>query len=319
VGFGIDLPAEMNGYRVVPSQPTCKYQRDLPGNSSDTIAKLQNWKPAVFSTPYERKMSDTQSSVLHVLCIGVSDYPSSSGFDPLPYAVPSAQAIESFFTEQQATRNRPFGKLRVWPGLYEADATRDSIRRRFTEIANAMTEDDVVLIYFVGHGVVAHGTEMFYYVPSDGKFADIATSGLNTAMIAEALRDMPARRIVLVIDACQSGGAIEALAKIGEVKAHVEQQRAYAETRKTPQHEHGVGIHIVAATLPLSYAIGFKTGQSALATTLLGGLHQPGSVTIDQLLDFLKTNLPTFSMKGVNFSQVPMTQSIGLDFVIATN
>jgi WD40 repeat protein len=318
-GFGIDLPIQMNGYRVVPSQPTCKYQRDLPGNSSNTIAKLQNSKPAVISAPYEGKMSDTNTSVLHVLCIGISNYPSNSGFDPLPYAVPSAQAIESFFTQQHTAPDGPFGKVRVWPGLYETYATRDAIRNRFTEIANAMTEDDVVLIYFVGHGVVAHGTEMFYYVPSNGKFADIAASGLNTAMIAEALRDMPARRIILVIDACQSGGAIEALAKIGEVKARVEQQRAQAETLKTPQHEHGVGIHIVAATLPLSYAIGFKTGQSALAITLLEGLHRKQSVTINQLVDFLKTNLPASSMKGVNFSQVPMTQSIGLDFVIATN
>lgn len=319
VGFGVELPAEMNGYRVVPSQPDCKYQRDLPGNSSDAIAKLQNWKPAVFSTLYEGKMSDTKGSVLHVFCIGVSTYPSKSGFDPLPYAVPSARAIKRFFAGQEAGADKPFGKLRVWPGLYEAEATRDSIRSRLAEIASAMTEDDVVLVYFVGHGVVAHGSEMFYYVPSDGTSADITTDGLNAAMLAEALRNMPARRIVLIIDACQSGGAIEALAKIGEIKARVEQQRAQAETQKTPQHEHGVGIHIVAATLPLSYAIGFRTGQSALATTLLDGLHQPGTVTIDQLENFLKTNLPASSTKGVNFSQVPMTQSIGLDFAIATN
>lgn len=319
VGFGIDVPTEVNGYRVVPSQATCKYQRDLPGDTSAIIGKLQNEKPAVFSTTYEGKMSETKKSVLHVLCIGVSNYPSNSGFDPLPYAAASAHAIESFFTQQQAAASKAFGKIRVWPGLYEAHATRDSIRRRFTEIANAVTEDDVVFIYFVGHGVIAHGTEMFYYVPSDGKYTEITTNGLNTAMLAEALRDMPARRIVLVIDACQSGGAIEPLAKIGEIKARVEQQRAKAEIKITPPHEHGVGVHIVAATLPLSYAIGFKTGQSALATTLLDGLHQAGSVTIDQVVDFLKANLPASSMKGVNFSQVPMTQSIGLDFVIATN
>ena len=77
---------------------------------------------------------------------------------------------------------------------------------------------------------------MFYFVPVDGVDTDIQGTGLNTAMLTEALRNMLARRIVLIIDACQSGGAVEALSKLGEFKVRVEQQRMRLEDSTTRAH-----------------------------------------------------------------------------------
>ena len=64
----------------------------------------------------------------------------------------------------------------------------------------------MVLLYLAGHGKVAVGEEMFDFVPVDGRDANLRDTAINTAMIAEALRNLPARRIVLIVDACQSGG-----------------------------------------------------------------------------------------------------------------
>jgi WD40 repeat protein len=316
---GSDRPMEMNGYRVVPADPTCKYQRELPGegNPTELVTQWQNSKPAEFTTPWDGKPSETIKSTLHLLTVGVGQYPADSGFETLPYTVSSARAVEDFFTGQENSGQKPYAVVKVWPGLYDGAATRGAIRKELTDMAASMSEDDVVLLYLAGHGVVVPGQEMFYFVPADANGSDIRSTGLNTAMLAEALRNMPARRIVLIIDACQSGGAVEALSKIGEVKARVEQQRAQRETKELPHHEHSVGVHIIAATLPLSYAAGLKASKSALASTLLKVLRGPGQVSVASAIESLKKQLPAESFKATHFSQVPLTSSIGSDFAIA--
>jgi WD40 repeat protein len=317
-GIGTDVPTEINGFRVVPTDETCKYQKQLQsvGNTGDSLTTLQDWKPAAFRTPWDDRSSGTKESTLHVWTVAVANYPAASGFDPLPYTVSSAKAIEDFFQKQEQSANKPYAKVRVWPGLYDADATRESIRKRLGEMANEMNEDDVVLLYLAGHGAVVPGQEMFYFVPADGKETKIRTTGVNTAMLAESLRNMPARRIVLIIDACQSGGAVEALNKIGEAKARVEQERAQLKSDQA-RHQLGVGVHIIAATLPLSYAAGLKADQSALAATLLDALNNAGGASVKATVEYLKKELPETSEKAIQFRQVPLTSSIGLDFALA--
>jgi WD40 repeat protein len=318
-----DLPAEVDGYRVVPGESTCKYQKDLNLPSvgtkqSELIQKLENSKPVVFNTPWDGRLSSTATSTLHVLSVGVQRYPNDSGFDELPYAVSSAKAVQDFFQGQGSSEAKPYAQVHVWPGLYDAAATRDAIRQRLTEMGKAMSGDDVALIYLAGHGVVATGQEMFYFASFDGRERDIRDSGLNTAMLADALRDMPARRIVLVIDSCQSGGAVEALSKIGEVKARVEQRRAKLALEHASNSEYQVGVHIIAAAMPQQYAVQLRESESALAATILESLQRsPGTVTVDQMINYLKTRLPEASLKATGYSQVPLTNSVGSDFPLA--
>ncbi|WP_263354546.1 WD40 domain-containing protein [Acidicapsa acidisoli] len=319
---GPDLPAEVNGFRVVPDDHACKYQKELPigAGSTSQMTQLQNWKPETFATPWDGKQSATSQSTLHVMTVGVGEYPAESGFDVLPYAVSSAKAIEDFFISQSSNRRKPYAQVRVWPGLFDKSATRKALRDQLAEIAGSMGDNDVVLLYFAGHGVAPLGEEMFYFVPYDGRRIDIRNTGLNTAALAEALRNMPARRIVLMIDACQSGGAVEALGKIGEIKARVEEQRAHLEQGQVESRESGVGVHIIAATLPLQYAVQIRSNQSALAATILDILKaSPGQETVSQLIANLKDRLPDQSEKAVGYRQVPLTESVGLDFALSAN
>jgi len=320
---GPDLPAEMDGYRVVPGDRTCSYQKELPaaGDVSQLVAKLQNWKPEVFTTRWDGQPSDTAKSTLHVLTVGVGEYLDNSGFDPLPYAAQSARAIEGFFTQQAMAARSAYAQIRVWPALCaRGDTTRDAIRQKLADMAQAMSENDVAFLYLAGHGVVTQQNEMFYFVPSDGRDQAIRDTGLNTAMLADALRSMPARRIVLVIDACQSGGAVEALSKIGETKARAELRRAQPEERGILGLQGGVGVYIIAATMPLAYAVQLGSGHSALAEVTLEALcSKPGSITIRQLIEYLQRRQPEVSSKEVGFRQVPLTTSIGLDFALAIN
>jgi len=181
----------------------------------------------------------------------------------------------------------------------------------------------VVFLFFSGHGVVPAGQEMFYFAPINMRGPnprDQRETGLNTAMLADAIRQMPARRIVLVIDACQSGGAIESLAKIADVKAKVEQQRGQSE-RQSAKHEHQVGVYIIAAATPLQEAVQPKTGNGALVVTLLEALRaqgQPtdGAVWIRELVKRVEQRLPVVSAR-IGQRHTPMIVSSGVDFIIA--
>ena len=309
----------VNGYGP-GTTPTCKYEKALSIPDSiqaSVIDRLTNGKPDIVSTPWDGLLSGNENSVLHVLTIGVSQYPSVSGFDPLPYAAPSAKGIEEFFRAQPPDARKAYSSIHVWDGLYDQAVTRDALRQRFAQMAATVTEDDVVFLYIAGHGTVAAGTEMFYFVPADGVDSDLRGTAFDTAMIAEALRNLPARRIVLIVDACQSGGAIDALARIGAVKAAVEERRAQQEVNK-PNHQHGVGVHLIAATMPLSYAVGVGENQSALAATLLDRFRESAGapITALEVSRFLSDRLPLASQAATGFRQVPLVQDIGLDFPV---
>lgn len=263
-------------------------------------------------------MSDTKQATLHVLAVGVGGYAKESGFGVLSYAVPSAKAIESLFMRQQANPKSPYKSVRVWGGLYDQDVTRDSLRKRLVEMARSSGPDDVLFLYFVGHGIVSK--EMYYFVPANGRDVDLRETAFSTADLAEALRYLPPRRIVLVVDSCQSGGAIEALGKVGVAKANAEEIRAMIDPPGAGR-DHGVGIHIIAATLPLSYAIGLVGGRSALANTLLEALQPTdGLIMTKQFEQHVMDRLKVFSRVATpGFDQVPLVVSIGLNFALIGN
>jgi hypothetical protein len=228
--------------------------------------------------------------------------------------VPSAKAIEGFFRDQQSNPKKPYAAVRVWDGLYDQAASREKIQQRLSDMAKEVTKDDVVLLYLAGHGQVSLGAEMFYFVPVDKQGADLQDTAVSTAMLAEALRNLPARRIMLIVDACQSGGAIEVLSKIGAVKAQVEQLRK-RDKQKTAPEQDGIGVHLIAATLPLSYATGPAEGKSVLVQTLIQALTQRSQrITASELSAFAKDQLPSISEASQGFRQVPLIDSIGLDF-----
>jgi WD40 repeat protein len=314
-----DIPVEVNGFRVVPKDAKCRYQKILPtdaGNQNRLKSELESWASETFHTPWDGKSSITEKSTLRVLTVGVGGYPEVSGFAPLPYAETSAKAIRDLFVARRGA-HLGYAKMIVDDGLYGPAATRKAIVEKLAELASSASEDDVVVLYISGHGVVTPGQEMFYFVPFDGKATDIRDTGLDTAMLAEALRSIPARRLVLIIDACESGGALEALSKIGEVKARVEERRAKLQGRRGDGQAEGVGVHLIAAALPLTYAVQLGPKQSALATALLNALGgERGRQTIVEVLQFVNNELPAASERALGFRQVPLTNSVGLDFLV---
>lgn len=64
--------------------------------------------------------------------------------------------------------------------------------------------DDVVIVSFSGHGLIDDNSD-FYFAAHDMDFADPEKNGISYYDIQNLLTDIPARRKLLLLDACHSG------------------------------------------------------------------------------------------------------------------
>lgn len=214
---------------------------------------------------------------LYLLAIGVNKYADASY--NLNYAVPDVEAVSSTLTAQQG-KLRQDSKLKQYAGietiiLADEDATKENILltlRRFavgdaagipgrssakfrSELAKikVIEPEDAVVIYFAGHGT-SRG-ERFYLLPHDYSSAGedaLGRRGVSDVEINEALEKVDAGRLLVVIDACQSG---QALGKANE-------GRAPMNSKGLAQLAYDKGMYILAAA---------QSQQAALEGVLVRG------------------------------------------------
>lgn len=137
------------------------------------------------------------------LVVGVANYNEVS---PLPEAVLNdARDITSALTSSQYCGFQPTN-VRV---LLDDQATLGAIRSALNELAAESSPEDTVLIFFSGHGgrVQDATGETSALIPVDCSFNDLQATTLPEAEFSKALAAIPAKRLLVFIDACHSGGA----------------------------------------------------------------------------------------------------------------
>ncbi|MEO0600802.1 MAG: caspase family protein [Myxococcota bacterium] len=84
------------------------------------------------------------------------------------------------------------------------DATRATIDATLAALADEVDGDDVVLVYYAGHGEYDRAQGVGYWLPSDAVLDDPST-WLGNPTVQTKLRGLGTRHVLLVIDACFSG------------------------------------------------------------------------------------------------------------------
>ncbi len=80
--------------------------------------------------------------------------------------------------------------------------TRGNLRARINQIATLVEKEDVLVVFFSGHGTEKNGAG--YLVPIDGSTTDIS-SLVPLSWVKETLETSPAKHRLLILDACHSG------------------------------------------------------------------------------------------------------------------
>src|SRR3989442_11314232 len=109
--------------------------------------------------------------------------------------------------------------------LSDSEATKANITQKLTQLVERVQPGDIVIVYFAGHGTAQQNR--FYLIPHDlgydGPRATLDEAGLQSILahsisdreLEKAFEKIDAGQILLVIDACNSGQALEAEEKRG--------------------------------------------------------------------------------------------------------
>ncbi len=142
---------------------------------------------------------------LHVLAIGVGDYPDPQ-IQSLDFAADAARNVTKLFQTKSAAIYDTTADQ-----LVDEDATR-SLWRVFAQQAAAqlsetVSPDDLVIMYLCGHGIRDRLTDQWYFVTADTRYSDLMNDEYSHCIAFSdlaALAKLPCRKLA-ILDSCHSG------------------------------------------------------------------------------------------------------------------
>jgi WD40 repeat protein len=301
------------------SNPSCPWSAPLPLGAGKIEARVISTAKASrcdFTTPSALYHS-VPSGTLHVLTVAVSDYDrASQGLASLPSADASATALEQYFKNRLPEIASSFKEIDIRPGL-RAGATPPTlanIEKSWQELIAKTKPEDTVILFLSGHGQVALGTQMFYFAPGDydpSSLQSRRSTGLSTAMIADMIRRLPARHLVILLDACQSGAAFGSLAKIAKSKTDGLTSR---------ESSLQTGTYLIASATALHIALGLASDSpSPFVQSILQALDQQSdhrrhkSIMAGHIAEAVCKRLPQWPGGG----ETPIIFHVGSDFPLS--
>ena len=164
---------------------------------------------------------------LYAVMIGVSEYKGDE-LD-LKYAAKDATDISAAVGNAAKKLLNADGKEHVF--MYNLTTAneryqlpeKNSIKKLLEEIGKKATANDILLIFFAGHGVMTGEADkkQFYFLTADASKAAAASAvadvGISTAELTEWMKpqNIQAQKRILIFDACNSGQAIKDFVKMG--------------------------------------------------------------------------------------------------------
>jgi WD40 repeat protein len=174
----------------------------------------------------EREKEKPPPPNLYAVMIGVSDYKGDK-LD-LKYAAKDAKDLSAALSVSARKLLNYDGKEHVFfydlttsEGKYRLPE-KEAIRKLLQEIGSKTKPNDILLLFFAGHGVMdGEGNKQFYFLTAD---ASPSTATENPSAVGISmlelmdwvkLQNVNAQKRILILDACNSGQAIKDFVKLG--------------------------------------------------------------------------------------------------------
>jgi WD40 repeat protein/uncharacterized caspase-like protein len=257
----------------------------------------------------------SRKGTAYIMIVGINQY-ANADFN-LRYAVPDAQDFGAQLQQAQLHLEN-FENIEIIP-LFDTEATKANIGLMLGRFAGrnedlpanspsilvkvkAAQPEDAVVIYFAGHGTAPNDGH-FYLVPHDlGYYGHAALDQTNLKSILEhsisdkeledALEKIDAGQVVLVIDACNSGQALES----------EEKRRGPMNAKGLAQLAYEKGMYILTAAQSYQVALerrqlghGYLTYalvEEGLKTQVADTAPKDGQITLKEWLDYAVERVP---------------------------
>lgn len=292
----------------------------LSGNNELKATAFNNDRTE--STPFTLNIELSKaiaSSNLYVLSIGINRYKNEK------YTLTYSSADAEGFTQAISTKSKAIFKNINTTILKDEQCTKEGILSYLNSLSKEIKPEDVFIFYYAGHGVMSEGAadrpSEFYFVPYDvtqlyGNDELLYAKGISASELRKALVSIKAQKQLIVMDACQSGGATEMLA-----------MRGAAEEKALMQLARSAGIAVLSSTGTEQFATEVKQlGHGIFTYSLLEGLNgkadggtKDGKITIKELAAFIEDNVPELTKQYRGTVQYPSTSIRGMDFPIVVS
>jgi WD40 repeat protein/uncharacterized caspase-like protein len=286
-----------------------------------------NIKSADAPLAVARPESLKRPATAYILAVGVNQY-ANSRYN-LKYAVPDALAFAQRLLRAQGEL-KEFEGVEVVP-LLDREATKANIIAALKRLSGEETgppaqdapaalaklrpaqPEDAVIIYFAGHGTAQRS--QFFLIPHDLGYAGprtrlnkqsletILSHSVSDKELEKAIETLDVAQLLLVIDACNSGQALEA----------EEKRRGPMNSRGLAQLAYEKGMYILTASQSYQSALeASQLGHGFLTYALVEeGLKSPeadtspedGRITVQEWLDFAARRVPQIAEQQASQQQ----------------
>ncbi|GJM32515.1 MAG: hypothetical protein DHS20C18_15160 [Saprospiraceae bacterium] len=295
------------------------YYTDQPNVIGIQSYNEDGWLPSEPDTMHYKQQTqslqlNTKPSIF-ALCIGTADYAGGTTLD-LAYAEQDAIHISNAFEQGGNALLGDPERIEVvslqtcldqeCPD--EQRPTKKNIKAAFVSFAEKARPEDVFILYLSGHGKIFQ--DYFYYLTQDmgsdylGDEALRSQYAISTAEFAEWLNAIPARKQVMIIDACSSGQFNENMAMLAMKNISGSQIRALDRLRDR------TGLFIISgsANNQASYEAS-PYGMGLLTYSLLtgmggGALREDEYMDVEKLFSFAEEQVP-FLAEDIGAIQTP--------------
>lgn len=292
----------------------------LSGNNELKATAFNNDRTE--STPFAVNIELSKaiaSSNLYLLSIGINKYKNEK------YSLTYSSADAEGFAQTVSAKSKGIFKNINSTILKDEQCTKEDILSYLNNWSKDIKPEDVFILYYAGHGVMSEGSfdkpSEFYFIPYDvtqlyGNDELLDAKGISASELRKALVSIKAQKQLIVMDACQSGGATEMLA-----------MRGAAEEKALMQLARSAGIAVLSSTGTEQFATEVKQlGHGIFTYSLLEGLNgkadggvKDGKITVKELAAFIEDNVPELTKQYRGTVQYPSTSIRGMDFPVVVS
>jgi Caspase domain len=136
----------------------------------------------------------------YALLIAINEYENPKVFN-LQNPVNDARALQGVLSSKYLFRSDNISVLE--------NPTRDEIINSFDELSRKLTENDNLLVFYAGHGWWDKDANIGYWLPSDAD-KESKARWVRNSTVQDYLKEIKAKHMLLVTDACFSGSIFNA-------------------------------------------------------------------------------------------------------------
>lgn len=284
----------------------------LPGRNKIQVSTTNSHGyESLKETFYVDYEADEEKPDLYLVSIGVSKYKNEE-YD-LEYAAKDAGDFASVLKSDK--KHKKYKNIYITE-ITDKDATKENILKAKNKLKKSSI-NDVVVVFFAGHGLLDWDMD-YYLATTDINFILPSENGLKYDKLEGLLSDIPARKKLLLIDACHSGevdkdeetaetttnnntnsdDATRSTAELGDTKILSQSsfelmKDMFADIRK------GTGSTIISSAGGSEYAYESDRTKNGIFTYILtngistgeADINNDGRIMVSELRDYLMDNV----------------------------